>query len=80
MRFVGGHDDRVAGFQVERLPGDGHLRFAVEDVNQRVEGRGMFAQALVFIEGKQRDVARFRFCDLAADYRAFLVGNHIVQG
>ncbi|MCK7526944.1 MAG: hypothetical protein MZV64_59750 [Ignavibacteriales bacterium] len=68
---------RVAGLQVERLAGDPDLGLAVEHMHERIEGGGVLAQFLVLVEGKERDVARLRLGDLAADHGTFVVGNQV---
>jgi hypothetical protein len=39
----------------------------------------MLAEFLIFIEGKERDITRVRFGDLAADHGAILVGDEFRQ-
>ena len=69
VRFVRGHDDRVARLQMERFARDLDLGFTVQHMQERVIRRGVFAQLLLFIKRKQGDVASLRFGDLAADDR-----------
>ena len=45
MRLVRGHKDRLPGAGVDRLAGDSDVGFAFQDVDQRVERRGVLTRA-----------------------------------
>ena len=52
VRLVGGQEDHLSLRKRKGLAGDGHFRHSIEDRNQRVERRGMFAESLAGVEGK----------------------------
>ena len=57
VRDVRGHEDHLARPQVVGRAAHGDLRPAVEDLHQRVERRGVLAQALALVEGEHGHVA-----------------------
>ena len=46
MRLTGRHEDQLAALQAMGLAGNHDLHFAFQHLHQRVERRGVFAQAL----------------------------------
>lgn len=65
--MIGGEDDGVACFENEVLGIYTNLCFAIEDLDERIEWSGVFAEPFSFIEGKKSDVARRDFDELFAD-------------
>ena len=73
--------------EVQRLPLGGVIArwiykttgLLFEELDERVEGRGMFAQFLRRIEREQGDIACFCFGDLAADYGTVLIRDEFCQ-
>ena len=79
VRNIGGHEDCLPGPQPRGLPGNVDLRLAVQDLDQRIKGGGVFAELLARIESKQRDVAGFILGDLPAYDRAVLIRHQLEQ-
>ena len=77
MGFPAGHDDHFSRPETVRFTGDEDLGFAVQDADQRVEGRRMFAQSLIPVKGEQGNRPGRFPDDLLADNGAVLVRNQI---
>ena len=71
------HDDHVTRTQSIWPPSDRDRGFAVHDLDEGVEGRGVFAQLLPGIEGEQRDVAGLTLEDDPADDRSVLIRHQV---
>jgi hypothetical protein len=52
VRLVGGHENHLSLRKLKGLAGDCHFHHSIEDRNERVERRGMFAQSLASVEGE----------------------------
>ncbi len=75
MRLSGGHDDHFAFLQAMGYARNPDFDLAVEDLDQCIKGRRMFAQTLSGIEGENGDRSG-RFVDyLPADNGPLLVIN-----
>jgi hypothetical protein len=57
VRHVGRHDQHFSCIDGGGLALDRDFRLSIQDVNDGIESSGVFAQALIRIEGKQGDVA-----------------------
>ena len=77
VRLMCRHDDHVTRTQLIWPPRDGDGGFAVHDLDEGVEGRGVFAQLLPGIEGEQRDVAGLTLEDDPADDRSVLIRDQV---
>ena len=67
MRNIGRHDQHVGLWNGLWLTTDGDSGFAVQDVDNGIERRGVFAEALAGIEREQRDIAGILFQQRFAD-------------
>ena len=55
MRLVGWHDDHLALLHSMCQAAYGYLSFAVQEINQCVIRRGVFAKTLRLVEGEEGD-------------------------
>jgi len=73
MRFVRRQYDGLPLPQPKTLARDLDVRLAVSDHYERIERRGMFAEALAHVKREQRNRAAFVLKQHAANDRAILV-------
>ena len=79
MRDIRGQDDDRAFFDLVRLSIDLDLRLAIQNKDRSVVGRGVFAQALTFVKGKERQRSCFFIQDLFADNRMLLIFHQFLD-
>jgi len=79
MWDIGREPDEVTGLNPMGLALDSDLGFSSVDLQERVEGCGMFAQPLAGVEREGGDGARGILVDCVAHDGAVLVGHELVQ-
>lgn len=75
--LVGRHDKHFPLSDLDRMAGDGDLRHSLNDQDQSVEWRRVFAQPLTLVEGEQGDRAGLFPDQSLTDNGTRLIGNEI---
>lgn len=73
------HDDAFPCFQMMRFAADRDSGFSIKNADHCIEWRGMFAEPLICVEGKERHRSPAVFDDGAAYDRSFRVGDLICR-
>ena len=77
--LAGGHQDHLPALDAMGLAGNDDLGVAFDHLYQGVKRRGVFAQALPFVEGEQGNVAVRFLDDFATDDRTVLVVHEFAR-
>ena len=75
--LVCGKQNRLASREQQGLSLDGHFHFSFQDMEERVGGRGVLADFLCSVKGKQSEGAIGTAEHRAADDRSGLIRNGI---
>ena len=73
MGDIGGHEHDLASRCADCLTADSQFSRPINNVNESVEGRGVFAQALAGVEGEKRNRAGFIICQRSTYNSTFSV-------
>ena len=75
MRYVGRHDQHLAGLYHLHFSIDGDFRFPIQYLHHCIIRGGMFAEPLPLVKRKQRNIAGIFLQERFADYRTQCIGD-----